>query len=60
MSTDPEGRIGALPMLEPEEGSLRKVSEQAVRPANRYEHFGREEIEQSIVARFARQVQQSS
>ena len=59
IATDPEARIGALPMLEPNEGSLRKVSEQAVRPTNRYEHFGREEIEQSIVARFARQVRKA-
>ena len=56
---DPEGRIGALPMLEAQEGSLGKVSEQAVRPANRYEHFGRQEIEQSITARFAQQVRQA-
>ena len=37
-------------MLEPEERSLGKVSEQAVRPATPYVYFAREEIEQSIVA----------
>ena len=46
-------------MLEPQEGSLGKVSEQAVRPTNRYEPFGREEIEQSIIARFAKQVRKA-
>jgi amino acid adenylation domain-containing protein len=56
---DPEGRIGALPMLEPQQRRLPKVSEQAVRPSNRYEHFGREEIEQSLVARFAKQVRKA-
>ena len=56
IAADPEVRIGALPMLEPKEGSLCKVSEQAVRPATPYVYFAREEIEQSIVARFAKQV----
>src|SRR4029450_9564041 len=56
---DPEGRIGALAMLAPEERSLRKVSEQALRPTNRYQHFAREQIEQSITARFASQVQRA-
>ena len=37
IAADPDARIGALPMLEPEERSLRKVSEQAVRPANPYD-----------------------
>ena len=46
-------------MLEPEERSLGKVSEQAVRPATPYVYFAREEIEQSIVARFAKQVRKA-
>ncbi len=59
IAADPEVRIGALPMLEPEERSLGKVSEQAVRPTTPYVYFAREEIEQSIVARFAKQVRKA-
>ena len=59
IATDPEERIGALPMLAPEERTSRKVSDQRVRPANRYVHFAPEDIEQSLAARFGKQVQKA-
>ena len=59
IAADPEVGIGALAMLEPEERRLGKVSEQAVRPSAAYLYFGREEIEQSIIARFAQQVRKA-
>ena len=59
IAADPEEHIGALPMLASEERTSRKVSDQRVRPTNPYVHFTREDIEQSLAARFGKQVQKA-
>ncbi|HEY5814156.1 MAG TPA: amino acid adenylation domain-containing protein, partial [Terrimicrobiaceae bacterium] len=53
----PRESLRTLPMLAPEERAIRKVTDQCVRPSNPFLRFEQGEIEQSIPARFKKQVE---
>ncbi len=53
---DPDQRIGALPLLAAEDRRRLSVHDNPVRPTNEFAQFAREEVEQSIPARFEKAV----